>query len=65
MTVCFSLRDHCWRVYYLLDWPFCAEYRRIGPTFDTKDQAKDYIAAVRRGEASPRVPTEAKGSADE
>jgi len=52
MTVCFSFRDDCWRVYLLWDWPFCAIYRRVGPSFSSKDQANAYIAAVRRGDAS-------------
>lgn len=52
MTVCFSFRDDCWRVYLLWDWPFCAIYRRVGPAFPTKAKAFSFIAAVRRGDAS-------------
>jgi len=61
MTVCFSFRDDCWRVYLLWDFIWCATYRRVGPSFSSKDQANAYIAAVRRGETSLLDPTEANG----
>lgn len=65
MTVCFSFRDDCWRVYLLWDWPFCAIYRRVGPSLSSKDQANAYIAAVRRGDASlADTPAAAKGCAE-
>ena len=62
MIVCFSPRDNCWRVYLLWDWPLCAVHRPVGPTFLSKDQAEAYIAAVRRGEASPREATASKNA---
>jgi hypothetical protein len=52
MTVCFSFRDDCWRVYLLWDFIWCATYRRVGPSFSSKDQANAFVAAVRRGDAS-------------